>query len=69
MLANAFKVLYNLIIGGDNMLYTTKEVAEILKYKHETVRKKCKSGQIKAVKIGKGYRISEEEVERLKIGE
>lgn len=51
------------------MLYTTKEVAEILKYKHETVRKKCRNGQIKAVKIGKGYRISEEEVERLKRGE
>ena len=51
------------------MIYTTKEVAEILKYKHETIRKKCKSGEIKAVKIGKSYRISEEELERLKIGE
>lgn len=62
-------MLYNLIKGGDNMLYTTKEVAEILKYKHETIRKKCRSGEIKAVKIGKGYRITEEEVERLKRGE
>lgn len=51
------------------MIYTTKEVAEILKYKHETVRKKCKNGEIKAVKIGKSYRISEEELERLKRGE
>ena len=51
------------------MLYTTKEVAEILKYKEETIRVKIRKGNIKAVKIGGEYRIAEEELERLKRGD
>lgn len=51
------------------MLYTTKEVAEILKYKEETIRVKIRKGNIKAVKIGGEYRITYEELERLKRGE
>lgn len=54
--------------GGEAM-YTTREIAEMFKWNIETVRRKIYAGKIKAVKIGKGYRISEEEVERLKIGE
>lgn len=50
-------------------MYTTREIAEMFKWNIETVRRKILSGKIKAVKIGKGYRISEEEVERLKRGE
>lgn len=50
-------------------MYTTKEVAEIFKWHEETVRRKIASGEIKAVKLGKAYRISEEEIERLKRGE
>lgn len=45
------------------------EIAEMFKWNIETVRRKICAGKIKAVKIGKGYRISEEEVERLKRGE
>ena len=56
-------------IGGDKVLYTTKELAEILKYNEETIRVKIRKGKIKAVKIGGEYRITEEEVERLKKGE
>ena len=50
-------------------MYTVREVAEILKLHYDTVRRKIKAGQIKAVKIGGTIRISEEEVERLKKGE
>lgn len=51
------------------MLYTSQEVADILRLKVTTVWAMIRDGKIKAVKIGKGYRISEEEVERLKRGE
>lgn len=51
------------------MLYTTKELAEILKYNEETIRVKIRKGKIKAVKIGGEYRITEDEVERIKRGE
>lgn len=50
-------------------MYTTKEVAEIFKCHVETIRRKIRNGEIKVVKIGREYRISEEEVERLKRGE
>lgn len=50
-------------------MYTIKEVSEILKLHYDTVRKKIKAGQIKAVHIGGTIRITEEEVERLKRGE
>ena len=56
-------------IGGDKVLYTTKELAEILKYNEETIRVKIRKGKIKAVKIGGEYRITEDEVERIKRGE
>lgn len=51
------------------MLYIPQEVAEILRLKVTTIWSMIRDGRIKAVKIGKGYRISEEEVERLKRGE
>lgn len=46
-------------------MYTTKEVAAILRYKHETVRKKVQRGEIKAVKVGRHWLISKEEVDRI----
>lgn len=51
------------------MIYTTKEVAEILKLNIETIKRMARDGRIKAVKLGKQWRIPEEEVERLKKGE
>ncbi len=39
-------------------LLTPKEVAEILKISYETVLSIIKSGDLKAVKIGKCYRIN-----------
>ncbi|MBM3702431.1 MAG: helix-turn-helix domain-containing protein [Actinobacteria bacterium] len=43
-------------------LYKSKEVAEILKVKPVTIRRWCKSGMLKARKIGKSWYIPEEEL-------
>jgi len=43
-------------------LYKVKEVAEILKVKPITIRRWCKSGMLKAKKIGKSWYIPEDEL-------
>ena len=45
--------------------YTTKEIASKLKYQLNTVQKKISSGEIKAVKVGREWRISEKEMFRI----
>ena len=45
------------------MYYTTKEVALLLGYTDETIRKKIRKGEIEAFKVGSKHRISKEEVE------
>ncbi len=51
--------------GGDKMkYYTTKEVAEIMQLDVQTIRRKINKGEIKAARIGKEYRVSEEEIQR-----
>jgi len=45
---------------------TTKEVAEELNLAVTTVIKKIKEGKIKALKLGRVYRVTEMEFERLK---
>lgn len=44
--------------------YTVGEVAEILHYGNDTVRKYIRTGKIKAKKIGRGYYITDSELER-----
>ncbi|HOT04318.1 MAG TPA: helix-turn-helix domain-containing protein [Methanolinea sp.] len=44
--------------------YTTDEVAEILKVTAKTVRDMIARKQIKALKIGREYRISEEHLQQ-----
>jgi excisionase family DNA binding protein len=43
-------------------LYKVKEVAEILKVKPITIRRWCKSGILRAKKIGKSWYIPEDEL-------
>ena len=43
-------------------LYTTDEVAEVCRVKKETVREWIKGGKLKAVKRGRSYLITEEEL-------
>lgn len=50
-------------------LYSLKEVAEILGVTYNTVFNLIQNGQIKAVKVGRVLRISQEEVEKItKVG-
>lgn len=48
--------------------YTTDEVAEILKVTPKTVRDMIARKQLKALKIGREYRVSEEQLQQF-IGE
>lgn len=49
-------------------MYSLKEVAEILKIHYVTVFRFVQQGKIKAVKIGGIWRVSEEEIKRIKEG-
>ena len=51
------------------MIYRSKEVAKILGFTDRAVRKWVVERKINAVKIMSEWRISEEELERLKRGE
>jgi len=42
-------------------LLTTKDIAEFLKVKPITVQRMCASGELPALKLGKSYRIDENE--------
>ena len=50
---------------SENML-SVKELAEILKVHQNTIFKAIKQGKIRAIKIGAVYRISQEELTRIK---
>ena len=45
--------------------YSTKEVAELLSYNEEVVRRKIRAGEIKAVKFGKKWLIPETEIKKI----
>ena len=47
-------------------MYTTTELAKSLNISLPTIFRAIYSGKIKAVKMGKGWRISEDELERIK---
>lgn len=47
-------------------MLTTKEVAKEFNINVNTVLKKIKEGKIKALKLGRVYRVTEMEFERLK---
>ncbi|MCL5432406.1 MAG: helix-turn-helix domain-containing protein [Patescibacteria group bacterium] len=44
----------------NNEFYTVEQVADLLKVHWQTVLNYIKGGKLKAVKLGKGYRISKE---------
>ena len=51
------------------MYYTPQEVAEITKFKVTTIWTKIRNGTIKATKIGREYRISQEALDKFLKGE
>jgi excisionase family DNA binding protein len=48
---------------GDGLL-TVSEVADLMRVSNMTVYRLIKSGQLKALRVGKNYRIRESEVDR-----
>lgn len=50
------------------MLYRVNEVAKELRVHPVTVREWISQGRVKAVKVGSTWRISQEELDRLKKG-
>ena len=49
-------------------VYTVKEVSELLKIREEQVRNLLKKGIIKGFKVGKYWRVTKKEVDRLAEG-
>jgi excisionase family DNA binding protein len=54
-----------LYVIKENEMYTILEVAELLNVSRITIVRKINNGTINAVKIGKGWRISSGEVDRI----
>lgn len=48
---------------NDNECLTVEQVAELLKVHWQTVLNYIKSGKIKALKLGKGYRITKRDLD------
>ena len=71
MFTNEFKSSIIITKGGEKMnkYYSIKEVASALSLAEVTIRKWIASGKIKATKLGKSVRISEEEIIKLQKGE
>lgn len=48
------------------MLYTLQEVAKILKVSERTLYRWIKDGKLKAHKVGRNWRVKEEDLKKLK---
>ena len=48
----------------EHQFYKVEEAAKILNTKTSTVRTYCREGKIPAIKVGRGYRIAKEDLER-----
>ncbi len=49
-------------MATDEQLYTVQEVADMLKVHWQTVLNYIKRGKLKAVRMGKGYRITRQDI-------
>lgn len=54
---------------NDKEILNTKDVAEILGISYQTVRKECAEGRIPAVKVGRKYFVTRENLYKLLNGE
>lgn len=52
-----------------NKIYTIKEIAEILQVTERTVYTWARSGKLKAIKIGKSWRVTQEALDEFLQGE
>ena len=53
------------IVSPVGQVYTTEEVAEILKTSQRTVQRLIRLGQLKAHRVGRGYRIRDRDLQQL----
>lgn len=56
--------LLNQPLMQDRHEYTAEEAAEVLRINKETILRKIRAGDLKATRIGKGYRIPGDELQR-----
>lgn len=52
------------MIEDNNEFYTVEQVAKLLQVHWQTILNYIKSGKLRAVKLGKGYRISNNELDK-----
>jgi excisionase family DNA binding protein len=53
------------VVSPIGQVYTTEEVAEILKTSQRTVQRMIRLGQLKAHRVGRGYRVRDEDLKGL----
>jgi excisionase family DNA binding protein len=53
------------IVSPVGQVYTTEEVAEILKTSQRTVQRLIRLGRLKAHRVGRGYRIRDRDLQQL----
>ena len=53
------------IVSPIGQVYTTEEAAEILKTSPRTVQRMIRVGQLKAHRVGRGYRILDRDLQEL----
>jgi excisionase family DNA binding protein len=53
------------VVSPVGQLYTTEEVAEILKTSQRTIQRMIRLGQLKAHRVGRGYRIRDRDLQEL----
>lgn len=51
----------------ESIFYTVQEVADILSLSEQTIRKLIREGRLKAVRLGRTYRIPSEALINLKV--
>jgi excisionase family DNA binding protein len=56
--------VYNVFAMKNNSFYTVEQVADLLQVHWQTVLNYIKSGKLEAVKLGRGYRISKENLDQ-----
>jgi excisionase family DNA binding protein len=53
------------VVSPVGQVYTTEEVAEILKTSQRTVQRMIRLGQLKAHRVGRGYRVRDQDLKEL----
>jgi len=52
-------------VNGEQKIYNVEEAANLLRLSYRTIIRLIKKGNIRAAKLGRQYRISQDEIQRL----